>query len=113
MADEYIKVGQTFTVTLSTSPLITLDEYSGHLIYYKRPDGVTGTITPDSVSATAMIGTVSTTLNPLTVSGGPSKWANGYAGAWEFYPYCIGSGGAVFRGQEDVLIVHPQWRIAP
>jgi len=99
MADEWIKVGQTFTVTLDTTPLVTLTSYSGHLIYYKRPDGKTGTITPDSVGLTSMVGTVSTTLNPLT----------GTPGVWEFYPYCI-NGSIILRGKEDFVEVHPQFR---
>ena len=45
MADEWIKVGSQFTVTLNTVdpitglPLITLTDWSGHLVKYRRPDG--------------------------------------------------------------------------
>lgn len=110
MADEYIKVGSTFTVTLDTTPLVTLDQYSGHRVYYRRPDGKQGYITPDSVGTSSMVATVSTTLNPLTVSTSQEKWRDGYAGNWEFYPYCQGAGSIAFHGQEAVLVVHPQWR---
>ena len=58
MADEWIKVGQTFSVTLDTTPLVTLLSYTGHLIFYKRPDGKTGSFAPDSVGLSSMVGTV-------------------------------------------------------
>lgn len=110
MANEWIKVGSTFTVTMDTTPLVTLTDYSGHLIYYRRPDGKTGTIVPDTVGASSLVGTVTITLNPLTNATGPDKWKNGYSGTWEFYPYCVGSGAVIYRGQEDFVVVHPEWR---
>ncbi len=110
MSDEWIKVGSTFTVTLDTTPLVTLTAYSGHLVKYKRPDGKTGTLTPDSVSASSVVATITPTINPLTNSSGPEKWRQGFAGAWEFYAYCVGSGSITFNSKEDIVIVHPQWR---
>ncbi len=115
MADEWIKVGMTFTVTLDIrlpdgTALLTLTDYTGHRIYYKRPDGKTSYIAVDTVTATTLKGTVDTTLNPISASNVPPRWANGYPGSWEFYPYVPGSGSIVFRGKEDIVIVHPEWR---
>lgn len=113
MADEWIKVGSSFTVTCDTRdpvtnlPLITLTDYTGHLVYYRRPGGKWGTLSPDSVTATAMVATVPASLNPLTGSG---RWPDGYAGNWEFYPYCQGSGSIEFHGKSDIVVVRSQWR---
>lgn len=116
MADEWINVGRDFTVTCDIrlpdgSALLTLSDQTGHLVYYKRPDGRTGALaTPTNITATSLVGTVPLALNPLTVSNG-GKWKDGYPGSWEFYVYCVGSGGSVvFRSKPDILIVHPQWR---
>lgn len=113
MADEWFKVGSTFTVTCDTrdprtgASLITLTNYSGHKVYAKRPDNRVFILDIDSVTADVLVATVTPTQNPLTGTG---KWANGYAGNWEFYPYCVGSGSITFHGKEAILVVHPQWR---
>lgn len=112
MADEWFKVGSAFTVTLLTTPLITLTSFTGQLVMAKRPDGRVFEITPDSFDNSSMVATVTVAMNPLSVSGG-GKWKDGYAGAWEFYPYCVGSGGAEFHGKEGIQEVHPQWRNNP
>jgi hypothetical protein len=106
MADEWIKVGSSFTVTMDTrdpvthASLITLTDYTGHAGYYKRPDGKTGVIQATSHTADVIVITIPVSLNPLT----------GRAGQWEFYPYCLGSGSIAFHGKEDFVVVHPQFR---
>jgi hypothetical protein len=119
MAYEWIKVGMGFRVTCDTrdprtlETLVDLTTLTGHLVYYKRPDGKTGSLTVDSYTSTAMVATVSATLNPLTVSSVLDKWKNGYHGPWEFYPYGLGAGSVPYRGKEGIVVVHPQWRNAP
>jgi len=92
MTQAVIVVGQSFTVTCETS--LTLATYSNPRVYYKRPDGMQGFLTP-TVSGTTMVGTITPTLNPLT----------GKAGVWRFYPYVTGSGTIVYRGETDKVIV--------
>lgn len=119
MANEWIPVGSAFTVTCNTvdpvtgAPLITLTDFSGHRVYYRRPDGVRGYLTPDQVTATTLIATVPLALNPVSIAYGDPKWAYGYAGNWEFYPYCVGAGSNTFRGKRAILIVHPEWSTPP
>ena len=117
MSNEYIKVGATFTVTLDIRnpatqvAAIDLTNYSGHRVYYRRPDGKTGYLSVDSFTATTLVATVDTTLNPLTVSGGDPKWRSGYSGNWRFYPYVPGAGSVTFRGKDDIVVVHPSWAV--
>lgn len=105
MADEFIKVGSTFDVTLDCSPLTGVNGYSNQRIYYRRPDGKTGYLTPTSLTNTAMVGRVTPTENPIPTAANRAK-----AGAWQFYPYLTGSGTITYRGKEAVLVVHPEFR---
>lgn len=91
-----IVVGQTFTVTCETG----LDGLSGYTctVKYKRPDGVTGTLTP-SVSGTTLIATITPTENPIT----------GRPGKWYFYPNAV-SGSVVIKGKTDHVIVSKEFQ---
>lgn len=109
MADEYIKVGSTFTVTLDTTPLTNLEDFSGWLVHYRRPDGTRGTLTPSTHTGSTMVAIVTPTINPLSVSTS-TKWRDGYPGAWEFYPYVQGSGSIEYHGKEGIVNVHSQFR---
>lgn len=97
---EFIKVGSTFDVTCDCSPLTGVDGFSNPRVYYRRPDGKQGYITPDTVTDSTMVARITPTENPLT----------GRAGTWQFYPYLTGTGTIVYRGQEATLVVHPEYR---
>ena len=96
MSGESIQVGQYFTVTCNVLPLSNLQDYSGHEIHYRRPDGRTGFITPDSATGATAIGTITNLINPQ--SGRP--------GTWKFYLH-IASGSVVFKSKVATLVVHP------
>lgn len=106
MTQAVIVVGQTFTVTCETS-LASLGSYSNPRVYYKRPDGYQGYLTP-TVSGTTLIATVTPTVNPVNATwrGEPI----GYPGTWRFYPYVEGSGTIVYRGQTDRVIVSKEYQ---
>lgn len=96
MSQAILVVGQTYTVTCETG-LAGLSGYTC-TIKYRRPDGVTGTLTP-TVSGTTLIGTVTTTINPVT----------GKAGKWSFYPNVV-SGSVVYKGATANVIVSEEFQ---
>jgi hypothetical protein len=96
MSQDIIVLGQTFSVTCETE-LAGLDGYTC-TIRYKRPDGVTGSLTP-TVTGTTLIGTITPTENPVT----------GRAGKWSFYPNII-SGAIVYKGATDHVIVSKEYQ---
>jgi hypothetical protein len=98
MTQAVIVVGQTFQVTLETS-LASLGTYNNPRVYYKKPDGTKGYLTP-TISGTTMVATVTPSINPLT----------GRAGKWSFYPYVEGSGTIVYRGETDHVIVSEEYQ---
>jgi hypothetical protein len=96
MTQSVIVMGQTFTVTCETG-LASLGSYTC-TIKYRRPDGVTGSLTP-TVTGTTLIGTITPTENPVT----------GRAGKWSFYPNII-SGAIVYKGATDHVIVSKEYQ---
>mgnify|MGYP003522052354 CR=1 FL=1 len=96
MSQSIIVVGQSFDVTCETG-LAGLGGYTC-TIKYKRPDGVTGSLTP-TVTGTTLIGTITPTENPVT--GTPGKWS--------FYPNII-NGSTVYKGATDHVIVSKEYQ---
>lgn len=96
----WINVGQDFQVRCDIqdpdAAAIDAADYTGHLIYYKRPDGVHGSITPTSATGIYVTGLITLALNPLA----------GLAGVWEFY-VLMTSGSQTYRSKKTQLLVHP------
>lgn len=96
MAGEHVVVGMDFELTCSVLPLTGVQAYENHRIYYRKPNGANGYVSPTSASGSDVIGRITSVLNPL----------NGRAGTWEFYVYMT-SGALIFRSKKSRLIVNP------
>lgn len=114
MSDLWIKVGQDFRATcdIRKDGVAPIDMTTGSSIVmnYRRPDGTIGTLTPDLVGAYTASALVPATLNPKAVTGGDSKWRNGYPGTWEFFPSGLDVNGQAFEAKGDFVLVRPRFR---
>lgn len=114
MSEIWIKVGQAFRATcdIRVDGVAALDMTAGSavVINYRRPDGTTGTLTPDILGAYTASALVTATLNPKAVTTGDPKWKNGYPGSWEFFPSGLDASGDPFEAKGDFVHVHSKFR---
>lgn len=96
MADEHIMVGADFDVQCSVYPLTLIEECANHRIYYKKPNGAWGYITPMLASGSDVLGRITSAINGLA----------GRPGTWEFYVYMT-SGSLIFRSKKARLVINP------